>query len=248
MFLFPLHESNKLTEKQTSEYTKLLNYFQFDYEYAESISSYIARGSLNTVIEELKYNYEIDDPKEMDYMLYKLYHLEIKINPLSLLSYEKDEKAAFEYLELLKKEARDELLTNYLPAFNDDEIEQSLVVRRLIEAGAKCLYTRATIMHYEDKRIDKDTFNHLCGSIVENKIIAKKRNGFLRREKSRFVFEQYNPYSWKSYDRDEYDGLIDEETTNRIRDLVLLKNIDPKTYYKNMIERDIKYFPATAKN
>lgn len=240
MVLYPLHVDNKLTKKQSSEYRKMLHYFKVDYEFVKSICMGMDIYSIDEVVEELKEFFEIKDKKELDYMLYKIFYLEIKINSLSLLNYEKGDSAISEYLELIGKERRDSLLTNLTEEMNDDEIEHSIAVKRLIEAGARCFFTRKHISSFEYNEVDEDVFKQLSGA-TPNRIIQDRYDFFKSEEKTNQIHEMHDPYSWKNYTEDGYEYLIDIDTTNKIRDIVLLKDSDPKAYYKNLLERDAKH-------
>lgn len=240
MVLYPLHVDNKLTKKQSSEYRKMSHYFKVDYEYAEAIRMGMHIYSIDEAVEELTEFFEIKDKKELDYMLYKIFYLEIKINSLSLLNYEKGDFAISEYLELIGKERRDSLLTNLTEEMNDDEIEHSTAVKRLIEAGARCFFTRKHISSFEYNEVDEDVFKQLSGA-TPNRIIQDRYDFFKSEEKTNRILEMYDPYSWKNYTEDGYEYLIDIDTTNKIRDIVLLKDSDPKAYYKNLLERDAKH-------
>ena len=239
MHLFFLDRDNKLTKKQSDEYHKLSRYFYKDYEYADAVGLGSFTDSFNSVITELEETYGITDKQELDYILFKLYYLKTKVKTVDVLNYEKSDLAANEIMELNGKEFCDALLTNLVDGATDEDIEKSLAIKRLIKNGARCFFTRRHIGSFEYKEIDAETFKHLIG-VVENAIIQDRYEFFKEEEKTNKVFEQYNPYSWKNYKKQAYEYLIDVETTNRVRDLVLLKNTDPKTYYKDLIERDAK--------
>lgn len=239
MALYALREQNKLTKKQNSEYHKMLRYFEPDYEYAEAIQIGMHVNSIDETIEELTESFGINDKSELDYMLYKIFSLNVKINAFALLSYEKGDTAVNEYLEIKGKEHSDTLLTFLTNGIEEEKIENSLAIKRLIEAGARCFFTREHISSFEYNEIDEDVFKQLSG-VFPNTVIQDRYNFFESEKKTNRILERFDPYSWKNYDRDGYEYLIDFDTTNRIRDLVLLKESDPKTYYKNLVERDAK--------
>lgn len=240
MFLYSLGKENKLTKKQRSEYRKMSYYFKADYAYAEAVHLGSFCSNIDEAVEELTNTYEINDSSDLDYMLYKLFRLEIKINPVVLLDYDDGEEAVNVYLELIGKEGRDSLLTKLTDDMSEEEIEHSLPVKRLVEAGARCFFTRKHISSFEYNEIDEDVFKALDG-VYPNKVIQDRHDFFKNEEKTNHIFEMYDPYSWKNYNRDGYEYLIDVDTTNQIRDIVLLKGNDPKTYYKNLVERDAEH-------
>lgn len=240
MYLYPLHKEDRLTKKQNSEYYKMSRYFKVDYPYAEAVHLGMHISSIDEAVEELTEFYEINNMAELDYMLYKLFHLEIKVNAVSLLEYEEDDEAANEYLELIGREGRDSLLTSITDDMGEEEIEASVVVEKLIEAGARCFFTRKIIQSFEYDEMDGDVFKQLKG-VCENKIIQDRYDFFKQEEKTNYIFEMYDPYSWKNYNKDGYEYLIDKETTDAIRDIVLLKENDPMTFYKNLVERDAEH-------
>ena len=237
MSLYPLRVENKLTKKQNVEYRKMSHYFAVDYEYAEAIEMGSFVNSIDETVDELKWRYKVKDLEELDYLLFKIYHLETKIDSVALLSYEKDDLAVNEYLELIGKERCDMLLTNLTLEMTDGEIENSLAVKRLVEFGARCFFTRKHIQSFEYNVIDEEVFKQL-GGVSKNTIIQERYDFFKKEEKTNHTLEMYDPYSWKNYSRSGYEYLIDVDTTNKIRDLVLLKNDAPEAYYKNLVEHD----------
>jgi len=243
MMLYPIHVQGKLTKKQSNEYNRLSRYFDVDYEYANAINIGMSIPSIDEAVEELTNFFEITDKKDLDYILFKLFYLKLKVRPISVLNYDKDNSATNEYLELIGKERCDELLTNFVNKATDDEIENSLPIRRLIEAGARCFFTPEHIHGYEYNEVDEDVFKQLT-NIAPNAIIQDRYDFFNKERYTNQILERYNPYSWKNYMKEGYEYLIDVETTNKIRDIVILKNSDPNTFYKNLISRDLKHLEA----
>ena len=239
MELHSLKTEKDLTKKQENEYRKLSRYFKVDYEYVEAIQMDRHVNSIGDAIEELTEFFEIKDKAELDYTLYKIFYLDIKIKPLALLGYDKDDTAVNKYFELIGKERCDGLLTTLTVDMDESEMETSLPVKRLIEAGARCFFTSKHIHSFEYNEIDEDVFMQLNG-VSSNKTIQDRYDFFNKEKETNRILERYNPYSWKNYTIDGYEYLIDFDTTNRIRDIALLKNSDPRTYYKNLVERDAK--------
>lgn len=239
MILYKLHLDNKLTSKQNDEYERLLRYFKIDIKYVDSLGINEQIHSIDSVVKALKEHCKIKNNAELDYMLYKIYQLDIKINPLSLLNYEKDERAANEYLELIGKEQRDMLLTGTVNEIVDFEIEDIAYFKRLINAGARCLFTRKRLMSFKNNEICEDTFRQLKG-VVENRVI-QDRFDFYEKDNHYTSNNNFDTYSWKNYSKDEYEFLIDNETTSMIRDIILIKNSDPKSYYQNLADRDRQF-------
>ena len=239
MMLYSLRTEAKLTKKQNGEYHRMSRYFKADEAYANTLNVEMCINSIEETIERLNDLYEISDRDELDYMLYKIFRLRINVNEIALLSYEKDDIAANEYLALIGKEHCDHLLTKLTMDVTDDEIEASLPIKRLIEYGARCFYTRKRLQSFEYNDVDEDVFKQLTG-VSNNVAIQDKYDFFKQEEKITHAYGIYDVYSWKAYNRDGYEYLIDLETTDRIRDIVLLKDKEPKKYYKNLVERDAK--------
>ncbi len=244
MDLFFLDRENKLTKKQMSEFNRLSRYFVIDYQYANTIGlSDIFIESFKRVVEEVQSIFVITDSKQLDYILFKLYYLKPKVKAVDVFGYEKSDVAAKELMELNGKEFCDKLLTDLVDRLPDQQIEKSLAIKRLIENGARCFYTRSSIGGFVCNEIDEETFKHIANS-KENSVIKDRYDFFTEEEKTSYKLDGHDPYYWKNYTKAMYEYLIDEETTNRVRDLVLLKSSDPQTYYKNMIERDAKHLEA----
>lgn len=239
MSLYFLNKENKLGKKQIKEFMKMYRYFEVDYYYASDINLDSFVSSIDSAVEELNTSFDIKSQEELDYILYKLFHPKMKVNPLAVLNYQNNEFIANQYLELMGKEYCDSLLTRIISEIKDDEIENSLAIKRLVEHGARCLFTRKHIQSYEYNEIDKSLLNQFEG-LTENKLIKDRYDFFKEKTNTYDLFESVDPYSWKNYNKNQYEYLVDIDTTNRIRDIVLLKDSDPKSYYKNLVEHDAK--------
>lgn len=243
MMLYPLHMKNMLTKKLDEEYLKISNYFKVDNYYLASLQLDVSICSIDEIAKKIKNTFEIQNETELDYELYKIFYLDMKIDPLAVLNYENDDLAANEYLELIGKERCDELLTKLTFKKKDDEIENSLPVRRLVEFGAICFFTMEKIQEFTYNEIDEDLLAQLNG-VMPNKIIQDRYDFFKKEEKDNNLYFPFDIYSWKKYTKNGYEYLIDFDATNRIRDLVLLKDSNPKEYYRNLVERNAKFLEA----
>ena len=227
-----------------SEFNRLSRYFVIDHQYASTIGlTETFTRSFTRVVEEVQSIFTITDSKQLDYILFKLYYLKPKVMAADVLGYEKSDVAAKELMELHGKEFCDGLLTRLVDSLPDQQIEKSLAIKRLIENGARCFYTRSHISSFVCNEIDEETFKHLINA-KENSVIKDRYDFFAEEEKRSYTLEMYDPYYWKNHTKAMYEYLIDEETTNRVRDLVLLKSSDPQAYYKNMVERNAKHLEA----
>ena len=238
MHLFELDQTNQITKKQSTEYAKLFRYFEKDWDYAQSIFMDSFVSTINDAVEELKETWGMNESSELDRMLYKLFYLKIKINPKSLLNYEEDDLAANEYLEIIGKERESNILTRLVYELKDEEKEHSLALKRLIEHGAVCLYTTEKIRSFEYNEISNETFESLEGNIKENVAIEERLDYLNKEMKTSHISNYYDPLSWKNFSESEFDFLEDKDLTSEIRDIIMLKDSDPKTYYKNLVKRD----------
>lgn len=241
MYLYKLMKNEKCTIKQEHEFYKLERYFKPDYQYAASLKMDIPNYSFGEIETGLKENFLFEDDNEFDYMLYRCLSLDIKVDPLAILGYEGGDLAVHQYLELIGMEYCDELLTKLISDLSDDEIEHSLAIKRLIEFGARCFYTRKHLECFSYNILSEGIFEQLKG-VYRNSLFEEKYE-FFKEEANKRENDQYyfDPYSWKNFNRKNYDYLIDSETTSRIRDIVLLKDRDPQTYYKNLVQRDLEH-------
>ena len=235
MSLFKIRLDDDLTRKQEIEYRRLSKYFAIDWEYIR-VSDFPHVSCIDDAAQEYLDFQEIETTEELDRIMYKFFFLNININPLSLLEYENDDTALNEYLELIGKERCDVLLTKIISDTNEKDIEKSLPIRRLIERGARCLFTRDRVQKYEYNEINEDVFDQLAEvSIDEN---AQNIYELFANAKKNFIGfkDDFDPYNWKNYEKDDYEILVDKERTNSLRDIVMLKDADPEIYYKNLKE------------
>lgn len=238
MVLFRIRLEDNLTKKEQAEYKKLYRYFACDWEYIRT-SNWPNITNIEDIAQEYLDFQEIESKQELDNIMYKFFHLRINVKPLALLEYENDETALDEYLELIGKERCDALLTKIISDTEEEEIEESLPIRRLIERGARCLFTRERIHHFEYNEINEDVFNQLT-EVSVNENVQSIYDLFTNAKKNFIGLKgDFDPYNWKNYDKYDYEKLVDKERTNHIRDIVMLKDTDPETFYKNLKGRQI---------
>ena len=229
--LFPYYLNHDLNKKQTDEFNRLLRIFSVDY-------NYLAYAKLNydfleNLIDELKVIFDGIKPDQLDFELMKIFDLRIDVNPLSVIQY--DETTARIYLDLLTVPQKDTLLTKCLNTIENDDIEKSLIVKRLLDNGAKCLYTYDRSDYYP-----LDFLEGFEGKVVENyplNQIQKHFNNVMLDTKGADDYE-IEVDSWKTLFKDEYKMLIDETRTADAYHVIYEKENKPLLYREYINKRD----------
>lgn len=238
--LYPSYVSNKLNKKEEYEFKVLMSYFSMDYRYVRYMNYDGFAFSLRNLIEELTCTRGFEKPTELDYELSKIFELKIDVNPYQVIDY--SQEVSDKYLTLLTQQQKDVLLTKFIDGKRIDEIENSIVVRRLLEGGAKCLYSGEAYLR-PCENYDSDVLEGLEGKIIrDNKkeeiyMYFKVKECETYKDNERF----FDPCSWKNLTKDGYDFLIDKKTTEEIKAIVYWR-IDKPKLYMDFLEQKLNEF------
>lgn len=252
--LLPLWSGNKLTEPELEEFNFIKdNYFTFDDSYFAALK--IGTGAFRfksekeekDFVSEIYAKFQNKPEKELDWELSKLYGFKGDYKGDGVCK-SRSTKALELYLSILPQVLKDALFmanleieeeveqSNGLSAYKqktkrpltDDEIEQRLFFRIMINNG--CHYMQKRKLH---SYIDEENINMLEGTITECDLNAHdhfENDG---------LFIDFGGHSrldalqnWKFYSYEEYEKMIDKKETERLFNLLNYKNDNPLKYYE----------------
>lgn len=255
--LLPKWAKEELSNNELEEFNFIKQYFKFDvnyYAYTKYGPEHLAFASEDTekeFIKEILSKIRDFDKESFIWELTKLYDFiydvksddifksgNLKALEYMLSSFSQIEKDKILYANLhieeekeidtsfggktIQKQTRDRTV---------DEIESIPYFKLIINAGANCLFQYKLF----NSSWDEELFNYIEGKKVElNEEIYQKYNF------SNFGGQIFIPilYKWKIFSYQDYLALVDKNETNRLKDIVNLKDSNPLKYFNNMIERE----------
>ena len=238
--LYTSYVSNSLNKKEEYEFKVLMSYFNMDYSYVQYMNYDGFTFSLRNLIEELTCTRGFENPAELDYELSKIYELKMNVNSYQVIGYCKE--ASDRYLTLLTQQQKDVLLTKLIDGKRIDEIENSIVVRRLLDSGAKCLYSGEAYLR-PCENYDSDVLEGLEGKVTRDSNKEEVYRYFKLKERETYGHNErfFNPCSWKNLTKDGYEFLVDKETTEDIKAIVYWR-IDKPKLYMDYLEQTLNKF------
>lgn len=256
--LLPKWANNNLSSTEAEEFNFIKQYFKFDYSFHSNVvpvqkylktmlnefdEKHFILEYLNSIekLDEDSYKWELEkifdfnydfkakeicesgNLKAVEYMLESLSQIE-KDNFLYGNLHIREEKEVESPFGSKTKQISDRDKT-------DDEIEQTAYFKLMFNAGANCFYRRSRIKPFlDDVALDK-----IEGKIVEVDNTIQYRYSFINAAGYESVPVLEN---WKSFSYEQYLSFVDEDETDRLKDIVNLKDSNPLKYYKNMVKRN----------
>ncbi len=238
--LYPAYIGNSLNKKEEYEFKVLLSYFSVDYSYAQYKNYDGFLSSLRKLVEELAEVRGFEQPSDLDYELSAIYSLRIEVNPYEVIAF--NDETSNKYLSLLTQQQKDRLLTVYLKDKTTQEIEQSIIIKRLLNSGANCLYLGEDVIRAREN-YDEDILQGLEGKIVEDKAKEEIYEFFKNREHQAYADSgnYFDPFSWKHLSRESYDFLLDKERTEDVKAIVNWRIDKPKLYMDHLMHKLEKF-------
>lgn len=233
MKLYPLYINNKCTQKQHDEFRRLFNYFNIDYEYAQLVNIADPSRILDFVVEEIKYSQGCSTEAEIDFELRKLYEMKMKIHPITILNYGKDIHLLEMYYNVVGMEKANELLTTLCGNKKSEELEDDIYAKQLLSIGASIYYTFDTIYAPAYNNISQSSFEMLVGKITEDTDYADNVKMFKKIGSGLPSEYNFDEFYWKVFPQTA-TPLINKEKTDKVRNIVLLKNDQPYDYLKTL--------------
>lgn len=237
--LLPKWSENSLSIDESEEFSILEKYFKFDLDYCVNKFNQIIILDSNKNVEKelvLRVINQISNFSEDEYMweLTKIYDFIYDYKEEKILSSNnlKAQEYMFSFFTQIEKDLI--LYKNlYTPdgIISDYDIEKKSFFKVIINSGANVLYSYKPLQSF----LDNGLFDKIEGKIVE-----------INREiYSKYIFYGHNGNkcipileNWKLFTYDDYLEFIDTKSTERLKDIVNLKNSNPQKYYSNLIKRE----------
>lgn len=252
--LLPRWAKDQLNSNELDEFKFIKKYFKFDakyYAYIKYGPGHISFADENTEKEftrEVLSATENFDKQSFEWELTKLFNFiydyksddicksgNLKALEYMLSTFSQIEKDSILYANLHVEEEVDGLFGNknkqkQIRDRTIEEIECIPYFKIIINSGANCLYQYKS----QSNRWEDEMFKCIEGKIIELDERIYSKYSFMN-----FVSQTINPMisNWKLYSYHDYLSFINNDETNRLRDIVNLKDSNPLKYYENMIER-----------
>ena len=247
--LYPKYMEHNLTIIQSDEFNVLLSNFSLNTDYLlfaglkvfnYTFDDYMKPGFVKTnftledLVNELRNTKKIIDQKDLDFELSKIYSLDIQVDAVKVIEY--CEESSDAYLKLLNRQQKDELLTEITNRRMVSQFENSTVVKRLIDSGARVL----TIYNYND--VPSNCWSHkeelMCfeGGVVETKDDAEELLETIDNSMGEGSVLWYGTANyWRMVPRNKYDLLVNHWYTDKLWKVIYLKNDKPLEYFNYLL-------------
>lgn len=247
---------DKIKNDELEEFNFIKDYFEFDngfYAYIKhgpGFISFINENDEKNFVKKLLDENKGLKGKDLRWLLMKPYNFKCEIYAKEV--FESENLKAIEYLlSTLSQIQKDNLLLNNLTydyeeeqsngfstymqkksrPLTIDEIEKNKYIKLFLNSGANCLLEYSSFNSFHGW--DREAFNHIEGKIVEIKEFENIQNDHRwyhpAGDSRNFVLRD-----WKLYTYQDYLKSIDINKTNRLKDIVNLRNDNPLKYYKNL--------------
>ena len=260
--LMPRWANDRLTQDELEEFNMISKYFEFDnnyYSYIKEGPGFISfafdqKEKKDFVLQRLEEIKSLSK-KAQEWELQKIFNFKYDYNEklihdsrnlkaleYMLSSFSQIEKDSILYANIhIKEEFEEDLSRAFLGKHKKiverdrtvDEIEHIPFMKIIINSGANFLYQyKSTPGGWDD-----EAFEFSDGKKVQIEDSIYNKYLFHNVAGQRFVPILQN---WKLYTYEQYVEFIDHNTTERLRDIVNLRDSNPLEYYKRMIERSYK--------
>ena len=260
--LLPKWSNNQLSIDEQEQFKLIKKYFSFDsnyYVYKEEVPGHIIIGTseqnemkfVSKILKEIKtlskkaqrwelekiYNFTYDYHENLIHDSRNLKALEYMLS-----SFNQIEKDIILYANIhIKEEVEDDLFfggsrkaTKMVERDRTvDEIESLPFIKTMLDSGANMLYQ----YHSNNNEWDDEAFEFADGKKVQIDTTIYDKYRF-----SNFAGQTYIPLlqNWKLYSYEQYLEFIDHKETERLNDIVNLRDKNPLEYYKKLVERGYK--------
>ncbi len=260
--LMPRWANERLTQDELEEFNMISKYFEFDTNYYSYIKegpgfisfAFTEKEKKDFILQRLKEIKSLSK-KAQEWELQKIFNFKYNYNEklihesrnlkaleYMLSSFTQIEKDSILYANVhIKEEFEEDLSRAFLGKHKKiverdrtvDEIEQIPFMKTIINSGANLLYQyKSTPGGWDD-----ETFEFSDGKKVQIEDSIYNKYLFHNAAGQRFVPILQD---WKLYTYDQYLEFIDYNATERLRDIVNLRDSNPLEYYKRMVERSYK--------
>lgn len=261
--LLPKWASNKLTLDEEEQFELIKQYFEFDikyYSYKKEGPGFLSfafnddtkKEFVRNVVEETKslskdarrwelekiYNFMYDYKENLIHNSRNLKALEYMLSSLSQIEKDGLLYANIHVDQWVEKEVNDGLGTHKIKQheeydLDNEEIESRTFIKTILDSGANVLYQyKINLNGWDDEMLAfSDGKKVKVNESIYNKYLFHNFSG------QRFVPILKN---WKLYSYEQYLEFINHVETDRLKDIVNLRDSNPLEYYKRLLERSYK--------
>jgi transcriptional regulator with XRE-family HTH domain len=169
--------------------------------------------------------FESGNIKAIEYLLSTFSQIQKDHLLLNNLTYEYEEKQTIGFDNFKQKKSR---------PLTIDEIESNEYVKIFLNSGANCLLDYSSFNSFNGW--DREELNHIDGKVIEIKEFENIQNDYRwyhpAGDSRNFMLK-----NWKLYTYQDYLKVVDIKKTNRLKDIVNLRNDNPLLYYKKLKEK-----------
>ena len=247
---------DEIKNNELEEFKFIKDYFEFDNKYYAYIMygprhiAFPQENDEKTFVKRLLDDNKGLKVKDLRWLLMKPYNFKCEIYIEEVLN-SRNVKAIEYMLSTLSQIQKDYLLVNNLTyEYEEDEsngfstykqkksrsltvseIEVNNYIKLFLNSGANCLLEYSSFNSFQGW--DREAFNHIDGKIIEIKEFENIQN-----DHRWFSFDgnsrNYVLNNWKLYTYQDYLRAIDVNKTNRLKDIVNLRNDNPLECYNNL--------------
>ena len=233
--LLPQWANGRLSENQIEEFNFIKKYFKFDAAFYRWKKNNICLSDDNQVekafIIETINNFKDPVEKKYQWEITKLYDF-IFDRKSNVIARSGSNQALAALLSTFSQVEKDCYLYNLHTEKNKTvaEIEQLPNLKVILDSGANVLYKKEEKWNFEPELLEK-----FEGSPVEidQSVFYKYPYNKYGREGDKYILRH-----WKEFSYDEYMGFVDKAGTDRLKDIVKLRNSNPIRYFEKMKERE----------
>ena len=255
--LLPKWAKEELSNNESEEFKFIKQYFKFDINYyayikygaghaafaneeteKEFINEVLSNGSgldKESFMRELTklYNFTYDiksddicksgNLKALEYMLSSFSQIEKDSILYANLRIEEEKEINYPFGgKTIKKQTRDRTV---------EEIERIPYFKLMINAGANCLF--------QYKSFNSNVWDEEMCKCIEGRKVELKEEIYQKYNFSNYAGQTFVPIlnNWKKFSYKDYLAFVNKDETNRLNDIVNLKDSNPLKYFNNLIER-----------
>lgn len=259
--LLPKWAKEELSNNESEEFKFIKQYFKFDvnyYAYIKYGAGHAAFASEETekeFINEVLSNGSGLDKESFMWELTKLYNFtydiksdeicksgNLKALEYMLSSFSQIEKDSILYANLHIEEEK-EISSSFGGKTTQrqtrdrtvEEIERIPYFKLMINAGANCLF--------QYKSFNSNVWSEEMLKCIKGRKVELKEEIYQKYDFSNYAGQTFVPIlnNWKLFSYKDYLAFVNKDETNRLNDIVNLKDSNPLRYFNNLIERGYTY-------
>lgn len=255
--LLPKWAKEELSNNESEEFEFIKQYFKFDVNYYAYIkygdrhAAFANEETEKEFINEVLSNGSGLDKELFMWELTKLYNFtydiksdeicksgNLKALEYMLSSFSQIEKDSILYANLHIEEEKEinslfgeKTTQRQTRERTVEEIERIPYFKLMINAGANCLF--------QYKSFNSNVWDEEMFKCIEGKKVELKEEIYQKYNFSNYAGQTFVPIlnNWKKFSYKDYLAFVNKDETNRLNDIVNLKDSNPLKYFNNLIER-----------